>query len=50
MPSLITIPSDYTELTHPGVIPICIADTDVRGTPFTGNALTGVSFRKWTVF
>jgi len=33
MPSLITIPSDYTELTHPGVIPICIADTDVRGNP-----------------
>jgi len=30
---VITIPFDYTELTHPRIIPICIADTDARGAP-----------------
>jgi hypothetical protein len=30
---VITVPFDYTELTHPRIIPICIADTDARGAP-----------------
>ena len=30
---VITVPFDYTELTHPRIIPICIADIDVRGAP-----------------
>ena len=30
---VITVPFDYTELTHPRIIPICIADIDARGAP-----------------
>jgi hypothetical protein len=30
---VITIPFDYTEYTHPHIIPICIAETDTRGNP-----------------
>ena len=30
---VITVPFDYTELTHPRIIPICIADIDVRVAP-----------------
>ena len=30
---VITIPFDYDERTHPTVVPICVADTDVRGNP-----------------
>jgi hypothetical protein len=30
---VITVPFDYTELTHPRIIPICIADIDDRGAP-----------------
>jgi len=29
--AVITVPFDYSELTHPKVIPICIADTDEHG-------------------
>jgi hypothetical protein len=29
--AVITIPFDYNELTHPQIIPICIADTDAKG-------------------
>lgn len=31
--AVITIPFDYNEITHPQVIPICIADTDEAGRP-----------------
>ena len=31
--ALITVPFDYSETTHPGVVPISIRDTDVRGDP-----------------
>jgi hypothetical protein len=30
---VITVLFDYTELTHPRIIPICIADIDARGAP-----------------
>src|SRR5881227_1608795 len=30
---VITIPFDYTEETHPHIIPICISETDARGNP-----------------
>ena len=30
---LITVPFDYNEITHPGIVPICIADVDSRGNP-----------------
>jgi predicted ABC-class ATPase len=29
--AVITIPFDYNEITHPQIIPICIADTDAKG-------------------
>ena len=29
--AVITIPFDYDELTHPTIVPICIADTDSDG-------------------
>jgi hypothetical protein len=29
--AVITIPFDYTEYTHPHIVPICIAETDLRG-------------------
>ena len=28
--AVITIPYDYSEITHPKIVPICIADIDVR--------------------
>jgi hypothetical protein len=31
--TVITIPFDYNEITHPETIPICIADTDPKGNP-----------------
>jgi hypothetical protein len=31
--AVITIPFDYSEITHPQTIPICIADTDANGNP-----------------
>ena len=31
--TMITVPFDYSERTHPKVIPICIADTDELGNP-----------------
>lgn len=40
---VITVPFDYTEITHPSTIPICIADTDSRGNPIhTGWVELGV--------
>lgn len=40
---VITIPFDYNELTHPQVVPICIADTDANGNPvYTGWIEHGV--------
>lgn len=30
---VITIPFDYDERTHPAVVPICVADTDLHGNP-----------------
>ncbi len=29
--AVITIPFDYNEITHPQIVPICIADTDAKG-------------------
>lgn len=31
--AVITIPFDYNEVTHPEIVPICIADTDEAGRP-----------------
>jgi hypothetical protein len=31
--AVITIPFDYNEISHPQIIPICIADTDASGNP-----------------
>lgn len=31
--AVITIPFDYDEITHPQIVPICIADTDTNGNP-----------------
>ncbi len=31
--TVITVPFDYNEITHPKIIPICISDTDERGNP-----------------
>src|SRR5690242_19548514 len=31
--SVITVPFDYNEITHPDVVPICIADSDDEGRP-----------------
>ena len=31
--AVITIPYDYSEITHPKIVPICIADTDEKGNP-----------------
>jgi hypothetical protein len=31
--AVITIPFNYSEITHPQIVPICIADTDAKGNP-----------------
>ena len=31
--AVITIPFNYSEITHPQIVPICITDTDVNGNP-----------------
>src|SRR5690349_16101117 len=31
--SVITVPFDYSEITHPDIVPICIADSDEEGRP-----------------
>ena len=31
--AVITIPFNYSEITHPQIVPICIADTDANGNP-----------------
>ena len=31
--AIITVPFDYSEASHPGVVPICILDEDVHGHP-----------------
>ena len=31
--AVITIPFNYNEITHPQIVPICIADTDANGNP-----------------
>jgi len=41
--SVITVPFDYSEITHPNVVPICIPDTDDDGRPVhTGWIVHGV--------
>ena len=41
---VITVPFDYTELTHPRIIPICIADIDAAGLPSAGSGSSTASF------